>query len=74
MRALVGNADFFDDDHGGQIPAFDVPRSPGSTLKPFIYGLAIDDGLALPRASRARRTVVVRGTTGRATTTATSPA
>lgn len=48
VRALVGNADFFDDDHGGQIPAFDVPRSPGSALKPFIFALAVDDGLALP--------------------------
>lgn len=25
-----------------------APRSPGSALKPFIYGMAFDDGLALP--------------------------
>jgi penicillin-binding protein 1C len=25
-------------------------RSPGSTLKPFLYGLALDDGLRIPRA------------------------
>ncbi len=48
VRALVGNLDFFDDEHGGQIVGFDTPRSPGSALKPFIYALAIDRGLALP--------------------------
>jgi len=48
VRALVGNFDFWDDDHGGQIAGFDVPRSPGSALKPFIYALALDRGLALP--------------------------
>ena len=48
VRALVGNFDFFDDAHGGQIPGFAVPRSPGSALKPFIYALGIDRGLALP--------------------------
>jgi penicillin-binding protein 1C len=48
VRALVGNPDFWDDEHGGQIVGFDNPRSPGSALKPFIYALAIDRGLALP--------------------------
>ena len=48
VRALVGNFDFFDAEHGGQIAGFDTPRSPGSALKPFIYALAIDRGLALP--------------------------
>ena len=47
-RALLGSFDFWDPDHGGQIAAFDVPRSPGSTLKPFIYALGIDGGLVLP--------------------------
>lgn len=46
--ALVGNFDFFDETHGGQIASFDVPRSPGSALKPFIYAMAIDRGIALP--------------------------
>ncbi len=48
VRALVGNFEFFDAEHGGQIAGFDAPRSPGSALKPFIYALAIDRGLALP--------------------------
>lgn len=46
--ALVGNLDFWDGEHGGQIPAFAEPRSPGSTLKPFLYGMGIDRGEVLP--------------------------
>ena len=46
--ALVGNLDFLDAAHGGQIAMFERPRSPGSTLKPFLYAIAIDRGLALP--------------------------
>jgi penicillin-binding protein 1C len=46
--ALVGSLDFGDTTHGGQIAMFDRPRSPGSTLKPFVYALAIDRGMALP--------------------------
>jgi penicillin-binding protein 1C len=46
--ALVGSLDFHDAAHGGQIAMFERPRSPGSTLKPLIYALAIDRGLALP--------------------------
>lgn len=33
---------------GTQIAMFTKPRSPGSTLKPMLYALAIDRGLALP--------------------------
>ncbi len=47
--ALVGNLDFMDATHGGQIAMFDRPRSPGSTLKPMLYAMAIDRGLALPQ-------------------------
>ncbi|HET9986986.1 MAG TPA: penicillin-binding protein 1C, partial [Kofleriaceae bacterium] len=46
--AIAGNLDFADK-RGGQIAMFDRPRSPGSTLKPFLYALAIDRGLALPQ-------------------------
>lgn len=48
LRALVGGFDFFQNEDGAQIAAFAVPRSPGSTLKPLIYAMAIDDGRALP--------------------------
>jgi penicillin-binding protein 1C len=46
--ALVGNLAFDDARHAGQIAMFDRPRSVGSTLKPLLYALAIDRGLALP--------------------------
>ncbi len=45
--AAVGNFDFWDE-NGGQVIGFDAPRSPGSALKPFIYAMAIDRGVALP--------------------------
>ena len=34
----------------GQIDLAQRPRSPGSALKPFIYGLAFDDRACIPRA------------------------
>ncbi|SIQ70597.1 penicillin-binding protein 1C [Rhizobium sp. RU35A] len=43
--AEVGAADYFDVARSGWIDMTRVPRSPGSTLKPFIYGLAFEDGL-----------------------------
>ena len=49
VRALSGNFEFFVETHGGQIPGFDIARSTGSLLKPFIYARAIDAGLAGPR-------------------------
>ena len=41
----VGSADYFDSSRSGWIDMSRVPRSPGSTLKPFIYGLAFEEGL-----------------------------
>lgn len=46
--AAAGNFDFWDEEHQGQVIGFDASRSPGSAMKPFIYALAIDRGLALP--------------------------
>jgi len=45
VRAYVGSADFSDKERFGQVDMIKAIRSPGSTLKPFLYGLAIDDGL-----------------------------
>lgn len=50
MRALVGSADFFNKDIAGQVNGMAAKRSPGSTLKPFIYGLALDQGLIHPKS------------------------
>ena len=42
VLARVGAADFFGTPGGGQVDACRAERSPGSTLKPFIYGLALE--------------------------------
>jgi penicillin-binding protein 1C len=44
----VGSADFFSAKIEGQVDGTRSPRSPGSTLKPFVYALAIDQGLIHP--------------------------
>jgi len=48
IRALVGSADFFDDAIGGQVDGALAPRSPGSTLKPLVYALGMDQGVIHP--------------------------
>ncbi len=48
VRAVVGSADFFNNAIGGQVNGTLAKRSPGSTLKPFIYALAMDQGLIHP--------------------------
>ena len=48
VRARVGSADFFDNARAGQVDMTRALRSPGSTLKPFIYGLGFEDGLIHP--------------------------
>jgi penicillin-binding protein 1C len=45
ILAEVGSADFFDGRRFGWIDMTRSLRSPGSTLKPFIYGLAFEEGL-----------------------------
>jgi penicillin-binding protein 1C len=44
-RAYVGSAAFGDEQRLGHVDMVRAWRSPGSTLKPFLYGLALDDGL-----------------------------
>lgn len=48
VRAHVGGVGYFDRARAGQMDLAESTRSPGSTLKPFIYGLAFEDGLAHP--------------------------
>lgn len=48
VRALVGSAAYFDPSIAGQVNGTEAKRSPGSTLKPFIYGMALDQGLLHP--------------------------
>jgi penicillin-binding protein 1C len=48
IRAHVGAADYFSADRAGAIDMTEALRSPGSALKPFIYALAFESGLAHP--------------------------
>ena len=48
VRALAGSANFFDSSISGQIDGTLARRSPGSTLKPFIYALGLEQGLIHP--------------------------
>jgi len=48
IRATVGSADFLSTNRQGHIDMTRAVRSPGSTLKPFIYGLAFEGGIAHP--------------------------
>lgn len=45
ILGAVGSADYFDSGRSGWIDMTRAVRSPGSTLKPFIYGLAMEEGL-----------------------------
>jgi len=46
--AMVGSANFFDAQRQGQVNGAVARRSPGSTLKPFLYAKAFDDGILIP--------------------------
>ena len=48
VLAMVGSHDFFDRRASGQINGTLAPRSPGSALKPFVYALAMEQGLITP--------------------------
>ncbi len=50
VLSLVGSADFFDAEIQGQVNGARARRSPGSALKPFIYALAMQQGLIHPRS------------------------
>lgn len=43
VLAYVGSPDFFDAEHQGQVDGVRALRQPGSTLKPFVYAVAIDE-------------------------------
>ncbi len=49
VRAHVGSSDYFDTRRAGHVDQARAVRSPGSTLKPFIYGMAFEDGIAQPQ-------------------------
>ncbi|HEO65121.1 MAG TPA: hypothetical protein ENI73_04540, partial [Spirochaetes bacterium] len=48
ILACLGSVDFFNREIQGQVNGTTAKRSPGSTLKPFIYALSMDQGLIHP--------------------------
>jgi penicillin-binding protein 1C len=48
VRASVGGVDYFASERAGSLDLTRAIRSPGSALKPFIYALAFDNGIAHP--------------------------
>lgn len=48
VRAWVGSAGFSEERYQGQVDGVLARRSPGSTLKPFLYGAAFDAGTVVP--------------------------
>lgn len=48
VLAWLGSTDYFSQSQAGALDYASVPRSPGSTLKPFIYALALDRGRITP--------------------------
>jgi penicillin-binding protein 1C len=48
VLARVASPDYFDERRAGQVDLTEAVRSPGSALKPFIYGLGFEDGAIHP--------------------------
>ncbi|MEQ1747159.1 MAG: penicillin-binding protein 1C [Saprospiraceae bacterium] len=48
VLAYLGNVPDAGADHGEQVDVIAAPRSTGSILKPFLYALAIENGVILP--------------------------
>lgn len=50
VLAYVGSADFYDENHHGQVDGARALRQPGSALKPFAYAVAFEKGVLTPAA------------------------
>ncbi|MBK9453376.1 MAG: penicillin-binding protein 1C [Bacteroidetes bacterium] len=49
VLAYCGSADFHNKAASGEVDGIHAVRSPGSTLKPFIYAMAFDQGILTPK-------------------------
>jgi len=59
--ARIGSPDLLDETRLGHIDMTRAVRSPGSTLKPFIYGLAFEEGIGVPDSLIADRPISFGG-------------
>lgn len=50
VEGYVGSGDFYNSLDGGQVDGIRAVRSPGSTLKPYLYALAFDQGYVIPQS------------------------
>jgi penicillin-binding protein 1C len=57
ILAKIASADYFDDRRAGRVDMTQALRSPGSTLKPFIYGVGFEDGVIHPETEIEDRPV-----------------
>jgi penicillin-binding protein 1C len=49
VLAAIGSPAYFDERRAGQVDMTQALRSPGSALKPFIYGMGFEDGFIHPQ-------------------------
>ncbi|MBF9042430.1 penicillin-binding protein 1C [Rhodobacterales bacterium HKCCE4037] len=61
LLASVGSPDYTDTARDGFVDMTQAVRSPGSTLKPLIYGLAMDAGLIHPETLVQDRPISIAG-------------
>lgn len=61
VEAYLGSADFYNAGDQGQVDGVRAVRSPGSTLKPFLYAIGFDRGIITPKSVIADVPVNVRG-------------
>jgi len=61
ILAHVGAANYTSDDRAGWVDMTSAKRSPGSTLKPFVYGLGFDLGVLHPRSIMDDRPMTFSG-------------
>ncbi|MEP3049501.1 MAG: penicillin-binding protein 1C [Roseibium sp.] len=61
ILASLGSPDLLDAARQGHVDMTRAIRSPGSTLKPFIYGLAFEEGIGLPESLIVDRPTEIGG-------------
>ena len=61
VLVYIGSSDFNDRYHYGQVDGVQAVRSPGSTLKPLLYGLNMDKGSITPKTMIADVPINIKG-------------